>query len=58
MWVNKGAIHRFKINILYHQSISQMHFFSILRFKKFTKEAPLILPLPQHHGGCEPIHAF
>lgn len=33
MWVNKGAIHRFKIDILYHQSISQMHFFSILRFK-------------------------
>lgn len=33
MWVNKGAIHTLKINILYHQSISQMHFFSILRFK-------------------------
>lgn len=57
MWVNKGAIHRFKINILYHQSISQMHFFSILRFK-IPQGSPLILPLPPHHGGCEPIHAF
>lgn len=49
MWVNKkGAIHRFKINILYHQSISQMHFFSILRFKIHQI----------HHGDSEAIYAF